>query len=399
MKKIKEYLLFWLLFLMILPCFARAEEAEEPGTLYARSAVLMDADSGRILFDKNGEEKLANASTTKILTCILALEKGESEQKVTFSEEAAGQPEVHLGAAKGESFQLEDLLYSLMLESHNDTAVALAEAVSGSTAAFAEAMNKKAKEIGCQETHFVSPNGLDWEDEGGAHGTTASDLALILRYCIRESPKREEFLEITRTGEKTFSNLDGSRSYSCVNHNAFLSMMDGALTGKTGFTGKAGYCYAGALKNGERTFVITLLACGWPNNKTYKWSDARALFSYGLSAYQYDTVTFPESFGEIAVEDGIMPGQGIDGTAEVPLLLSGEKSFRLLLSGKDEVKLQVTLPKSLTAPVAAGEEEGEAVFLLNGEKIAACPITAGKTVKKKDFSWCLLKISEQYLEI
>ncbi len=260
MKKIKKYLLFWLLFLVILPCFVRAEEMEEPGTLYARSAVLMDADSGRILFDKNGEEKLANASTTKILTCILALEKGEPEQEVVFSEEAVKQPEVHLGAAEGENFHLGDLLYSLMLESHNDTAVAVAEAISGSTAAFAKAMNEKAKEIGCRETHFVSPNGLDWEDAEGAHETTAADLARILRYCIQESPKREEFLKITRTGEKTFFNLAGNRSYSCVNHNAFLSMMDGALTGKTGFTGKAGYCYVGALKDGERTFVIAL----WP---------------------------------------------------------------------------------------------------------------------------------------
>ena len=399
MKKIKKYLLFWLLFLVILPCFVRAEEMEEPGTLYARSAVLMDADSGRILFDKNGEEKLANASTTKILTCILALEKGEPEQEVVFSEEAVKQPEVHLGAAEGENFHLGDLLYSLMLESHNDTAVAVAEAISGNTAAFAKAMNEKAKEIGCRETHFVSPNGLDWEDAEGAHETTAADLARILRYCIQESPKREEFLKITRTGEKTFFNLSGNRSYSCVNHNAFLSMMDGALTGKTGFTGKAGYCYVGALKDGERTFVIALLACGWPNNKTYKWSDARALFSYGLSAYQYDTLTFPENFGEVAVEEGILPGQGIDETAEVPLLLSGEKSLQLLLSGKDEVKLQVTLPRSLAAPVAAGEEEGKAVLLLNGEEIAVCPIKAGKTVKKKDFSWCFLKIFEQYLEL
>ena len=129
-------------------------EKPDQNSLYAKAAVLMDADSGRILFDKNGEEKLANASTTKILTCILALEKGEPEQEVVFSEEAVKQPEVHLGAAEGENFHLGDLLYSLMLESHNDTAVAVAEAISGSTAAFAKAMNEKAKEIGCRETHL-----------------------------------------------------------------------------------------------------------------------------------------------------------------------------------------------------------------------------------------------------
>ena len=257
---------------MILPCFVRAEEMEEPGTLYARSAVLMDADSGRILFDKNGEEKLANASTTKILTCILALEKGEPEQEVVFSEEAVKQPEVHLGAAEGENFQSGGVsLYSLMLESHNDTAVAVAEAIYGSTAAFAKAMNEKAKEIGCRETHFVSPNGLDWEDAEGAHETTAADLARILRYCIQESPKREEFPEeYAGAGEKTFFNLAGNRSYSCVNHNAFLSMMDGALTGKTRLYGEGRLLLCGGAERWRTYFVIALLACGWPNNKTYK---------------------------------------------------------------------------------------------------------------------------------
>ena len=399
MKKIKKYLRFWLLFFLWLTCPAQAEENQGPETLYARSAVLMDADSGRILFEKNGEERLANASTTKILTCILALEKGEPEEPVTFSEEAVRQPEVHLGASKGETFYLEDLLYSLMLESHNDTAVAVAEAVSGSTAAFAEEMNQKAKEIGCTETHFVSPNGLDWEDEDGPHETTAGDLARLLRYCIRQSPKKEKFLEITRTGEKSFSNLAGTRTYSCTNHNAFLSMMDGALTGKTGFTGKAGYCYTGALSDGDRTFTIALLACGWPNNKSYKWSDARALFSYGLSAYHYNRIELPEEVGEVSVKEGVLPGQTIDGEAEVALLLSGEKDFRLLLSEQDEVKLKMTFPKILEAPVAEGEQEGEAVLLLNGETVASCPVIAGKTVEKKDFTWCFLKIFEQYLEI
>lgn len=399
MKKIKKYLRFWLLFFLWLTCPAQAEENQGPETLYARSAVLMDADSGRILFEKNGEERLANASTTKILTCILALEKGEPEETVTFSEEAVRQPEVHLGASKGEVFYLGDLLYSLMLESHNDTAVAVAEAISGSTAAFAEEMNQKAKEIGCTETHFVSPNGLDWEDEDGPHETTAGDLARLLRYCIRQSPKKEEFLKITRTGEKSFSNLSGTRTYSCTNHNAFLSMMDGALTGKTGFTGKAGYCYTGALSDGDRTFIIALLACGWPNNKTYKWSDARALFSYGLSAYRYDRIELPGGFGAVSVKEGVLPGQAIDGKAEVALLSAGEKEFRLLLSGQDEIKWKVTLPKILEAPVVEGEQEGEAVLLLNGETIASFPVIAGKTVEKKDFTWCFLKIFEQYLEI
>ena len=260
-------------------------EEREP-ELYAQAAVLMDGDSGRILLGKNEREKRPMASTTKIMTCILALEEGEAEDVAEFSSLAASQPEVHLGAGTGRKFYLKDLLYSLMLESHNDTAVAVAECVSGSVEEFVKEMNRKARSIGCEDTWFVTPNGLDGSslDENGReqiHSTTAADLARIMKYCLYESPAREEFLTITRTGTYTFSDLDGKGTYSCVNHNAFLSMMDGALSGKTGFTGGAGYSYVGALERGGKSFIVALLGCGWPPHKEYKWSDTRELMEYG----------------------------------------------------------------------------------------------------------------------
>ena len=143
------------------------------------------------------------------------------------------QPEVHLGVRTGEKYYIRDILYSLMLESHNDSAVMIAEGIAGSVEQFAAWMNEKAQKLGCRDTHFVTPNGLDGEDEGGIHSTTASDLARIMRYCIMDSPKRAEFLEITRAGNYSFSDLEGSRSFSCNNHNAFLSMMEGALDRKS----------------------------------------------------------------------------------------------------------------------------------------------------------------------
>ena len=139
----------WIVLILVL-CFGftvHAEEIEEPAQIYAQSAVLMDAESGRVLFEKNGTDAKAMASTTKIMTCILALENGDLDSTVTFSKEAASQPKVHLGASENEQFYLRDLLYSLMLESHNDSAVAIAEAVSGSVEEFAKAMKQKAKEI------------------------------------------------------------------------------------------------------------------------------------------------------------------------------------------------------------------------------------------------------------
>lgn len=108
-----------------------------------------------------------------------------------------------------------------------------------------------------------------------------------MKYCIKESPCREDFLNVTRTASYSFYDADKKRSFSCNNHNAFLNMMEGALTGKTGFTANAGYCYVGALTRDGKTFIVALLACGWPNNKTYKWKDTVKLMNYGLENYSY----------------------------------------------------------------------------------------------------------------
>ena len=183
MKKIFRILLMAALALSLsLQAYARTETAaqETPSELrqlYAQSAVLMDADSGRILFEKNGYEQRPMASTTKIMTLIVTLENANLDEVVTVSDYAASMPDVQLGIRAGEQFRLEDLLYSLMLESHNDSAVAVAEHVGGSVEGFAALMNAKARDIGCYDTYFITPNGLDAEDENGVHSTTAADLA------------------------------------------------------------------------------------------------------------------------------------------------------------------------------------------------------------------------------
>ena len=135
-----------------------------PSELYARYAVLMDAATGRVLFSKSGDTEAPMASTTKIMTCILALENGNLSDEVSVSGNAVSQPEVKLGMTEGQHFLLKDLLYSLMLESHNDTAVAIAEQISGSVDGFADLMNSKAEELGCTSTYFITPNGLDAQD-------------------------------------------------------------------------------------------------------------------------------------------------------------------------------------------------------------------------------------------
>lgn len=386
--------------------FAKEKSEEENSTnikLYARSAVLMDADSGRVLFGKNEEEAMPMASTTKIMTCIIALENGNPEDIVTVSSKAAGQPKVHLGMRADQRFKLKDLLYSLMLESHNDSAVAIAEHIGGSTEGFAEMMNRKAKDIGCYDTFFITPNGLDAtatnkNGDTKVHSTTARDLARIMKYCIGESEMSEEFLEITRTQSHSFTDADGKRSYSCGNHNAFLSMMEGALSGKTGFTNNAGYCYVGALKRDGKTFIVSLLACGWPNNKSYKWSDTKKLMSYGLENYEYINVYEPVQFKPLYVEGGVPENQKPYGNAYVEVELEDKipKELNILLREDEKISINLEIPDKLEAPVDKGNIIGAIKYYLEGEVIKEYPVLTKKNVPAMDFQWVVKYIWTLY---
>lgn len=364
-------------------------------TLYAKSAVLMDGDSGRILYEKNGFEKMPNASTTKILTCIVAVESGKMEEAATVSSYAASMPKVRLGMNAGDQFYIKDLLYSLMLESHNDSAVVIAEHIGGTVEEFAAMMNEKAKKIGCENTYFITPNGLDGTDEEGTHGTTGADLALIMRYCIQN----ETFLEITRTPSYSFSNTEGTRSYSCNNHNAFLSMMEGALSGKTGFTGNAGYCYIGSLRQGERTFIVALLACGWPNNKTYKWSDTKQLMNYGLEYYNYEDVFEHEKeLPDILVENGVPKSEKLHEEVIQKPVIDGEE-LKVLKGNHEQVTVEYDLPEKIIAPVKAGDKIGEVTYFLGGNEIAYYPIKMNEPVDVLNFKWYANFVFEQFLDL
>ena len=388
----------------------RTVQAEQTNLdLYARGAVLMDADSGRVLYGKEADVALPMASTTKIMTCILALERGNLEDEVEVSSYAASQPQVHLGMGKGESFYLRDLLFSLMLESHNDSAVAIAEHIGGSVEDFAKLMNEKAEEIGCSDTHFITPNGLDAvEMIDGAevrHSTTARDLALIMRYCIMKSPQKEEFLEITRAANYSFANRQGSRSYSCTNHNAFLNMMDGALSGKTGFTGGAGYCYVGALRRDDRTFIVALLACGWPNHKTYKWVDTRKLMEYGLNNYEYQNIYKTVEVRPVKILEGQPSGERFDPYAEVTVEVEmrakeggkNEGELNFLLSVQDEIKIDVTYAGEISAPVEKGRTVGRIVYNVNDEPVKEYELVLKDSVKRKDWRYMGRYIWQEFL--
>ena len=390
-------LVLGIVFLLQANMEALAGNPPKEAEIYARSAVLMDGDSGRVLYEKDGHEAMANASTTKILTCILALERCDLESQVTVSANAAAQPKVHLGMRQGQTFYLRDLLYGLMLESYNDCAVVIAEFISGNTQGFADIMNRKAREIGCEDTYFITPNGLDAKDDGGFHHTTASDLAKIMRYCIKRSAQAAAFLEITRTAQYSFSDVGGGASYSCYNHNAFLQMMEGALSGKTGFTGTAGYCYVGALEREGKTYIVALLACGWPNNKTYKWSDTRRLMNYGLENFWKKNLKELKPDASKLTPVKVIGGQGKDigEGAFVDMVVTEEPDEELLLAEGEEIQLKYERANKLYAPVEKDAYIGRITYTLGDEVLWECKVTAGDSVEKIDFPWCFGRVLER----
>lgn len=344
--------------------------AQENISMYSGSYALMDGTNGRVLTGKNESNPMANASTTKILTCIVTLENASLEDIVHVSANAASQPKVRYGIKEGEEYSLKELIYGLMLESYNDCAVAIAEHVAGSEEAFAKMLNEKAKEIGCKDTYFITPNGLDAEDEVGYHHTTAEDLCRIMAYCVWESPMKEKFLEITQT--KTYGDF--------VNRNAFLDQMEGVLSGKTGYTAKAGYCYVAALEQDGERYTIALLACGWPNNKTYKWKDAKTLFSYGLENYDINEISFSDVLGEQEIEELEVEGYVnepsflmLNQNANV-LLEYEDRSYQLLMAAKEKLRIEINLKEDISLPIEKGAVVGEYALYLENERIDSIPI-------------------------
>ena len=381
-------------------------KAADDENLYALSAVLMDGENGRVLYGKEAYKGRPNASTTKVMTCILALELAKGDDYVQVSGNAASQPQTRLGMREGQQFYLEDLLYSLMLKSHNDSAVAIAEHIGGSVEGFAEKMNEKAKELGCKDTHFVTPNGLDGEDEGGIHHTTARDLALIMAYAI----KNATFVHITQTRDYTFTDISGKKHYSVHNTNAFLDMETGVISGKTGFTGNAGYCYVCAVRQDERLFIVALLGCGWPGNKNYKWSDTKKLLSYGRENYQY--VMLPElpQLPEIPVTEAA-PGKEdpypkkSDRSGYPPkqvmlkihaVLSEKDREKRYLLKKTETITWETELPDKLPAPIQKNQKISTLHAKLNGKELLSCLVTADDKIDRITYKWYVDKVFKDY---
>ena len=300
------------------------------------------------------------------------------------SKNAAMQPKVRLGVREGEKYKVKDLLYGLMLESYNDCAVVLAEHAEGSVEKFEKRMNQMAENLGTLNTHFVTPNGLDGIDKKGRHETTAQDLAKIMARCI----KNQQFLEITQTKQYTFTDGSRKRRFICNNHNALLSSMQGVISGKTGYTSKAGYCYVGAVKQKDMTMTFSVLASGWPPHKTYKWKDVRKLVQYATDHYERrEIIADTSKIKEISIKNGLK---------EKVLLKTGNLKAAFLVKKTDKIKIESILPSFIDAPVKEGQKVGEIKYLINGKSQKSVPIYAKQSVKQKDYWYYFEKIIQRF---
>ncbi len=353
MKKIMV-LLAVLLLLLPLPT---AKAAGEPG-VSAQSAILISGDDGTVIFEKNAHERLAMASTTKIMTALLTLEEAErsGDPVIDITEEMVRVEGSSMGLQAGNRLTLTNLTSGMLLASGNDAANAAALYLGGSQEGFAELMNTRAREIGMTETNFVTPSGLDDEE----HYSTAYDMALL----GREAMGNEEFARIAGSSTLQVEFMEPEQKVSYTNHNKLLRIYDGCIGIKTGFTKKAGRTLVSAARRDGTTLIAVTL------NAPDDWDDHMAMFDYG-----FETVKTVQMGGEALPET--LPVAGSDKQG-IGLRMGQKLNMTLPIEQAQEVESRVLLPKFLYAPVRAGEKVGRVQYLMGGEEIYSVPIIAAE---------------------
>ncbi len=342
----------------------------------AHAHLLMEASSGAVLAQKNQDMRLPMASTTKIMTALVAIEALPLDTSVTIPAAAAGVEGSSVYLAEGERLTLSDLLYALLLESANDAAVAIAITVGGDVASFADMMNQKAASLGLKDTHFVNPHGLD-DDE---HYTTAYDLAVIAKAALENNI----FRTMVSTQKKTIP-LHGTEGVRLLlNHNKMLKMYDGCIGVKTGFTKKTGRCLVSAAERDGITLIAVTL--GAPDD----WNDHTALLDYGFSMC--------ESVRLVGEGEFQAPVWTVSGNREYVMVRNQEALSLVLPRARGEIHCVVELPRFDFAPILDGEEIGRLVWVMEGDggliELAAVPLVATYTVSEvtyKESIWKKIK--------
>ena len=326
----------------------------------AHSALLMEASSGNVVWQKNADDRMAMASTTKIMTALVALENSDMDEIVTVPPEAVGIEGSSIYLFAGERITMEDLLYALLLSSANDAAAAIAIHIGESIEGFADMMNARAAELGLTDTHFVNPHGLYDEQ----HYTTARELAIIARKAM----ENEIFAEIVSTYKKTAA-LDGENGVRLfVNHNKLLHRYEGACGIKTGFTKKSGRCLVSAAERDGVSFICVTL------NAPDDWHDHEKLFDLGFSLYECRVLC---KRGEINVSLPI-----ISGNSNAVTVTNAQELSVILPRGDERIERVIELPRFAFAPVCEGDELGKVIYKIDEHVVAECPLVATFNVNK-----------------
>ena len=351
--------LFLLTALLLLAPPARASE---PFTVAAKGAVLIDGASGRVLFGQNENTQYPMASTTKVMTTLLALENASLDDKVTAGKNAYGVPGTSLYLSEGETLSMEHMLYGLMLRSGNDAAVAVAEHIAGSVRAFADMMNAKAAELGI-DAHFVNPHGLDAD----GHQISALGLALL----FREAMKNPDFRAITGTKRKVIPWVGNEYSRVLENKNKLLKTYEGATGGKTGYTGKAGRCLVFSAQRDGMELIGAVLNCP-------TWFDtATQLLDYGFENFRTETsFSAGEHAATVRVRGGMR--ETVDAIAKEAL------SAAVPIGGA--ARTEVNLPDSVRAPIRAGDALGTAEIRSDSRVYASCSLVAAVDVAERSLA-------------
>lgn len=328
----------------------------------AVSAIVIEESSGRVLYASNADSPLPMASTTKIMTALVALENASLDETVTVGKNAFGVPGTSVYLEEGEKLTVRQMLYGLMLASGNDAAVAIAEHVSGGVEEFCALMNEKAAEIGCVNTHFVTPHGLPAAD----HYTTARELAMI----AREAMKNREFRQIVSTQRATIPWSSRGHDRILNNKNKLLATYTGALGIKTGYTKAAGRCLAFAAERNEMTLIGVVLNCP-------EWFDVSAqLLDNAFSQYMMKKM--------LSAGDVIAAVDVVGGTEKtVPVLVQSDVVLPVLK--EEEPNLVISLPQSLPAGIKAGEIIGLVEMVIGDKTLLEVPVVTKYAVPERTF--------------
>ncbi|MFZ5353522.1 MAG: D-alanyl-D-alanine carboxypeptidase family protein [Bacillota bacterium] len=343
----------------------------------AKAAIIMDVNTDRVLYSKNIQMKLPMASTTKIMTTLVAIESGKLDDKVKVSRRASNTEGSSIYLKEGEQLTIEELLYGVMLRSGNDAAVAVAEYVGGTEAKFVEMMNMKAKEIGAVNTCFANPHGLDHKN----HYTTAYDLALITSYAL----KNPKFKEIVSTRRKTIEGPPGVNwDRALLNKNKMLWEYEGGDGVKTGYTKKAGRCLVSSATKDNWQLVCVVLNCG------PMWNESSALLDYAFTSYENTKVVDAENtIQKVEVKRGKKKAASVIPVNDFSIPLKEEE--------KSKVKIIPEYNSNNTAPISSGVVAGQLKVYLDEKLIGRVELKYAENIESSDPIYYINRILEQVL--